>query len=459
MNEQYGQGGIYVPPGQEYPAPVTEPPRPAEPDLTADMKKTYNRGGLFMLIVYGVMAVVSTVVLYLSVIPVIAGLFLDGSMQPALESAAEKMMNGDLSGYLSDLMNIVSSSMISGSLFIVLGIVIGSALGLGGGMLIGKLVLRKAPFLPPEKKKLSPGSFLFYLLCAYGLWGIGVFFGNWPLIAFGLSSAADSVTQLIGDNIIPYLLYAVIGAPVLEELACRKLLLDRLRVFGELPAAFVTALIFGLFHGNSGQFFLAFNLGLLFAVVYMKTGKIVYTMLLHAAINLTGSLDGILYLFGVETVGGIPFSTILFSFIAFLGVAGGIFLIVALARRSEKLRLEPTKLPGANRAIFKNPGMIIMLIFFTVNLVSTDFISLVMNLFAGRAPEALTILIPTGFAVALVSLLTAKVGTRRAETYEPVYVPAGDPAADAPVSVQPETEAPAGQNAEGEPQSGSGSEE
>ena len=59
MNEQYGQGGIYVPPGQEYPAPVKEAPRPAAPDLTADMKKAYNRGGLFMLIVYGIMAVSS----------------------------------------------------------------------------------------------------------------------------------------------------------------------------------------------------------------------------------------------------------------------------------------------------------------------------------------------------------------------------------------------------------------
>lgn len=81
-------------------------------------------------------------------------------------------------------------------------------------------------------------------------------------------------------------LTAGILAPVLEELIFRKLLLDRLRPFGDRCAIWVSAVAFGLFHMNLYQFFYAVALGLIFAGVALKTGKIWYTVVFHAFVNL-----------------------------------------------------------------------------------------------------------------------------------------------------------------------------
>ena len=420
------------------------------------MRSCYNRTGFFIIIVYAVMAVISAVLLYASLIPVIAGKLLDGSFDPAFE----KLNSGDFAGYISEFIKQFGSAMTSGSVWIVLGIVIGSALGLGLGIVVGKTVLRKLPADPPEKKTLSAGGFLFYVAGALGLWGLGVYAGNFPALFFDLRSAGDSVSELIGDNILPYLLYAVIGAPILEEITCRKIMLDRLRRFGELPAAFVTALIFGLFHGNSGQFFLAFNVGLLFAVVYLKTGRIIYTMLLHGIINFIGSTDGFLYLFGVTEIGGVPYASILYIAVAVFGVVGCTLLAVSLIRRDGKLMLKPTYCAQGNRAIFRNPGMIIVVILFSVTVISTDFMSLFMNIMVNRGLLSLTVLLPTVLFVVMLIVLLAKIGTRRTEEYVPVYTSAGESAEAAPVSGLPEAEAPAPiteQNPGGD--QGSGSEE
>ena len=66
--------------------------------------------------------------------------------------------------------------------------------------------------------------------------------------------------------------------------------MDRLIKYGEFIAIFTSGLMFGLFHGNFQQFFFAFALGLLFAFVYARTGRIRYTIGLHMAINMTTSV-------------------------------------------------------------------------------------------------------------------------------------------------------------------------
>ena len=68
---------------------------------------------------------------------------------------------------------------------------------------------------------------------------------------------------------------AVVGAPIVEELTFRKALLDGLHGTHEGYAAVISGLLFGLMHGNHMQFFLAFFLGMLFAMVYQRTGRII----------------------------------------------------------------------------------------------------------------------------------------------------------------------------------------
>jgi membrane protease YdiL (CAAX protease family) len=85
------------------------------------------------------------------------------------------------------------------------------------------------------------------------------------------------------------LLYAVIAAPILEEVIFRKLLLDKLRRFGDLAAILLTGLAFGLFHMNLAQMFYAAVLGFIFAYVTLRTNTIRYSIILHMMINFMGS--------------------------------------------------------------------------------------------------------------------------------------------------------------------------
>ena len=78
-------------------------------------------------------------------------------------------------------------------------------------------------------------------------------------------------------------------SPVFEELLFRKFMIDRTMRHGEFISCAMSGIMFGLWHGNFQQFFFAFFVGVLFAFVYIRTGNIIYTMILHASMNLVTS--------------------------------------------------------------------------------------------------------------------------------------------------------------------------
>ena len=112
------------------------------------------------------------------------------------------------------------------------------------------------------------------------------------------------------------LLLAGLIAPAAEELLFRRLLLRRLRPYGERFALVASALCFGLFHGNLNQFFYAFLLGLVLAELALSTGCLWQAVLLHALVNLFsilwGWLGGPVVVTGVLMLAGamVPFRLI-----------------------------------------------------------------------------------------------------------------------------------------------------
>ena len=74
-------------------------------------------------------------------------------------------------------------------------------------------------------------------------------------------------------------------APIFEELIFRKVLIDHVAPKGELVAILASGIMFGLFHGNFQQCFFACFIGFLFAYIYLKTGRVIYTILLHMTLN------------------------------------------------------------------------------------------------------------------------------------------------------------------------------
>jgi membrane protease YdiL (CAAX protease family) len=77
-----------------------------------------------------------------------------------------------------------------------------------------------------------------------------------------------------------------IGAPLAEELIFRGLMFKRLRgTMSYLWAAIITAVCFGLYHGNMVQFIYGFLLSLILTYVYEKFRTIWAPILLHAVAN------------------------------------------------------------------------------------------------------------------------------------------------------------------------------
>lgn len=81
-----------------------------------------------------------------------------------------------------------------------------------------------------------------------------------------------------------------VASPVMEEVVFRRCLIDRLQVHGQRTALVVSALAFGLFHGTANQLCYGALIGLVFGYVYMRTGRLRYSMGVHMAINVLSSL-------------------------------------------------------------------------------------------------------------------------------------------------------------------------
>ena len=128
------------------------------------------------------------------------------------------------------------------------------------------------------------------MMYAGNLLGIAV---NALLHAFFRVPAENPLNALVGEmSLAARLLFLVILAPLIEEFLFRKQLIDRMRVYGEKTAVITSAAVFGLFHGNLSQLFYAAALGLVFGCVYLKTGRLRYTIGLHMGINFLGGIFG-----------------------------------------------------------------------------------------------------------------------------------------------------------------------
>ena len=119
------------------------------------------------------------------------------------------------------------------------------------------------------------GLFLQYVLGVYG-------FGSLRLLeAAAGGQEANPVLQA---------LTVAVAAPLMEEFVFRRCVLDRLLPYGERAALLASALLFALFHTAVNQVCYAFLLGLVFGWVYLRTGKLRYSMILHTLINTLSSI-------------------------------------------------------------------------------------------------------------------------------------------------------------------------
>lgn len=154
------------------------------------------------------------------------------------------------------------------------------------------IISKSVKATPVEKHSLSFSQILSILPVCFFVMYLGSILGlglqTWLQTTFPIRFKSSANPALLNTTVQS--ICAVICAPVLEELLFRKCIIDHTHKYGEFTAVLFSALAFGLFHGNFQQFFYAFFLGIVFGTIYIKTGKIHISMIIHIVINFMGSV-------------------------------------------------------------------------------------------------------------------------------------------------------------------------
>ena len=155
-------------------------------------------------------------------------------------------------------------------------------------------IMRKTEAKTFEKHNMTIKTFVICISITMFLMWIGNIMG--VIITSGIGSliqheVANPIHDVINNSgLIANLIIITTIAPIFEELIFRKLLIDRTIKYGGTISVLLSGLLFAFFHGNLNQFFYAFLLGGFFAIIYIKTGQIKYTIGLHMIINFIGSV-------------------------------------------------------------------------------------------------------------------------------------------------------------------------
>ncbi len=189
---------------------------------------------------------------------------------------------------------------------------------------------------PPEKKNFGIGEFILYLIVSFGVMYIGSYIGSFLMdfisacVGYDYSNALTSIIDY--DNLWITAIFTVIVAPIGEELVFRKLFIDRTRKYGTFVSVGLSALMFGLMHGNFYQFFYAFGIGLILGYIYYTTGKLYLTVLIHAIVNFVGSILSSMLLPSLEAFETLDLTNeeALMSFLGEHGIALGLMLLLSM---------------------------------------------------------------------------------------------------------------------------------
>ena len=225
-----------------------------------------------------------------------------------------------------------------------------------------------------KKENITVKTFLLYLSVTFTLMWLGNIIGLGITTVIGgifHTDISNPVQNLINSSDIwlNLILISIIG-PIFEEIFFRKLLVDRTIKYGARVSIILSAVIFGFFHGNLSQFFYAFLLGGFFAYVYIKTGKIIYTILLHIIVNLMGS---VVSLFVAESAQALLSNTFTATNLAIVLIYLAVILLAFLVGIIGLTRYKKAKFNGSKtqislknpiKTMLLNPGMVCFILFF-----------------------------------------------------------------------------------------------
>lgn len=182
--------------------------------------------------------------------------------------------------------------------------------------------------------------------------GISLFgIKNYAEMDFEITNPVEIILNIIAISIIPALS---------EEFAFRGIILSRLRKYGDGFAVFISALLFGLLHGNIVQIPFAFIVGLGLAFVTIKTSSIIPAIITHFLNNLSSVIISIIEenkLMSEEIADGFYYLFLIIVFIL------AVFITYKLSQKSFFNLKKYTLIPFKERvkAVFTSSGIIVAL--------------------------------------------------------------------------------------------------
>ena len=147
-----------------------------------------------------------------------------------------------------------------------------------------------------QKEKMTPIKLLKYfstMITFMILFTIPVVVIDMILKNFGLTLMSVSPANEFSDSVTDFLYVAIVG-PICEEIIFRGMLQKKLEKYSPVIAIIVSALAFGIYHGNFGQIFPMVGTGLILGYVAYKYG-LKWSIVIHVFYNtVIGELFGLL---------------------------------------------------------------------------------------------------------------------------------------------------------------------
>lgn len=268
------------------------------------------------------------------------------------------------------------------------------------GFLILSIGLKKQnlPQVKLQRHSMTAGDILKAFCMCYAVLIASNLIGTMITTLIGVlkgSPVINPIEQIVTEMSIPVLFFfTVICAPIFEELFFRKFLIDRVVSFGEVPAVLLSGFMFGLFHGNLSQFPYAFTIGIFFGMIYIRTGKLLYTIILHAMVNFLGSVVSVIIInnFSVDLLNALSVADasiaelltpenmmsiavlLLFELLIFILVIIGIILWIFNWKKINFYTREHDMPRGTRfKNVLLNTGMIAYMIFWVIMIIYSIF--------------------------------------------------------------------------------------
>ena len=208
------------------------------------------------------------------------------------------------------------------------------------------------------------------------------------------NTTSENPVDSLTDGVPVWLMIAttVIIAPIVEEFIFRKLILNRLSVYGNVFAIIMSAALFGIFHGNLYQMFYAFTVGLILGYVTVKGGSWLYGVGLHLFMNfMNGALPTLLeehlagyekaafaYIEGdaetfIENYDSFMIAGSYAVIVGLLSIAGAIILFSSLTKRLIHVSNSPESAIPIGKmpiVVFCNVGMLLFLLYSALMIVN-----------------------------------------------------------------------------------------